>query len=160
LSNTIVTRSFTVYQLADIVINQLPKIIQQYEAKIIVVSDLLDMFIRDPQIEANEATYLINEIVNSITKTRALEDVLVVVSLPYGHGTYHHSDKLSMSYNKTILPRFDKYIEIMNSKDKENKMIDIKIRKSNNIIRINDFHNGKLLSINKRDLTTVSAPTK
>jgi exopolysaccharide biosynthesis predicted pyruvyltransferase EpsI len=33
LSNTIVTRPFTVYQLTDIVINQLPKVIQQYNAK-------------------------------------------------------------------------------------------------------------------------------
>ena len=58
LSNIIVTRPFAVYQLANIVINQLPKVIQQYDAKMIVVSDLLDMFVRDPQIKANEATYL------------------------------------------------------------------------------------------------------
>ena len=36
LNNTIITRSFTVYQLADIVINQLPKVIQQYKAKMIL----------------------------------------------------------------------------------------------------------------------------
>jgi hypothetical protein len=51
----------------------------------VVISDLLDMFVRDPQIEDNEAIYLVNKIVNSITKTRALEDVLVVVSLPNEH---------------------------------------------------------------------------
>src|SRR5918912_564313 len=64
LNNTIVTRPFTVYQLADIVINQLPNVIQQYYAKMVVVSDLLDMFVRDPNIEVNEARYLINEVVN------------------------------------------------------------------------------------------------
>ena len=49
----------------------------------VVVCDLLDMFVRDPQFEANEATYPINEIVNSITKSKskALEDVLVVIAL-------------------------------------------------------------------------------
>jgi hypothetical protein len=72
LNNTIVTRPFTVYQLTDIVVNQLPQIIQQYDAKMVVVSDLLDMFVRDPQIEANETTYLINQIINSITKSRML----------------------------------------------------------------------------------------
>jgi len=61
LSNIIVTRPFAVYQLADIVINQLPKVIQQYDAKMIVVSDLLDMFVRDPQIETNESTYMRSE---------------------------------------------------------------------------------------------------
>lgn len=157
MNNAIITRPFTVYQLADILINQLPNVIQRYDAKMVVVSDLLNMFVRDPQIEANEARYLINEVVNSITKSRALEDVLVVVSLSYEHGgAYCHNS------NRTILSRFDKRIEIMNGKDKKNKMIDLKISNSD-IKRIknttNDFHNGKLLSINKRDLLTVSAPT-
>jgi hypothetical protein len=162
LNNTIITRCFTIYQLADVVINQMPNVIQQYDANVVVVSDLLDTFVHDPQIEVNEARYLINEVINSITKSKALEDVLVVVSLPYEYGgEYHHSDKPSMSYNKTIFPRFDKCIEIMNGKDKENnKMIDIKIRNNcrRNKNTMNDFHNGKLLSISKRDLLTVSAP--
>jgi hypothetical protein len=138
-------------------------VIQQYDAKMVAVSDLLDMFVRDPQIEDDEARYLINELVNSITKSRALEGVLVVVSLSYEHsGAYHrhNNNKPSMSYNRTILPRFDKYIEIMNGKDKKSKMIDLKIRNDNRRIKntTNDFHNGNLLSINKRDLMTVSAP--
>jgi hypothetical protein len=124
--------------------------------KMVVVSDLLDMFIRDPQVEANEARYLINELVNSITKTRILEDVLVVVSIPCEHGVHHrHNDKPALQYNKTILPRFDKCIEIMNSNEDRNKMIDIKIR--NNCTRnkntIDDFHNHKVSSsIKERDL--------
>jgi len=97
LSNTIITRTFTVYQLADIVINQLPKVIQQYDAKMVVVSDLLDMFVRDPQIETNEATYLINEIVSSITKSKALDDVLVIASLPFCNVSSNHKGKPSSS---------------------------------------------------------------
>jgi hypothetical protein len=114
LNNTIVTRPFTVYQLADIVINQLPKVIQQYEAKIVVVCDLLDMFARDPQIVANEATYLINQIVNSITKSRVLEDVLVVVSYSYAHDLFHHNNnnKLYTLYGRMI-PRIRKIERLM-----------------------------------------------
>ena len=33
LGNTIITRPFTVYQLTDIVVNQLPNVIEQYDAK-------------------------------------------------------------------------------------------------------------------------------
>ena len=158
MSNTIVTRPFTVYQLEDIVINQLPKVIQQYEAKIIVVSDLLNTFIRDPQVEANEARYLINEVVNSITKSKALEDVLVVLSLPLVGSAYHHNDQPAISYNKTIIPRFDKCIEIMNSHENRSNMIDIKIRNNcrRNKNTTNDFHNS--CSIKERDLMTVSSP--
>jgi hypothetical protein len=162
LSNTIVTRPFTVYQLTDIVVNQLPQIIQQYDAKMVVVSDLLDMFVRDPQIEANEAKCLINEIVNSITKSRALEDVLVVVSLPFVGSVYHRNDQSAISYNKTIIPRFDKCIEITNVHENRDKMIHIKIRNNSrrNKNSVNDFHDSKLLSINKIDLLTISASIK
>jgi RNase H-fold protein (predicted Holliday junction resolvase) len=164
LNNTIVTRPFTVYQLADIVINQLPKVIQQYNAKVVVISDLFNMFVRDPQFEANEARQLINKIVNSITRSRALEGVLVVVSLPYEDGSAynHHNNKPSMSYNRTILPRFDKCIEIVNSKDNKNKMIDIKMWNNSRKIKntTNNFHDRKLLLINQRDLMTVYATTE
>jgi hypothetical protein len=157
LNNTIITRCFTIYQLTDIVTNQLPKVIQKYEAKMIVISDLLDMFIRDPQIEANESKNLINEIVNSITKSRALEDVLVVVSLYSVGNAYLHDDKLAILYNKTILPRFDKCIE-MNKSENRNKIVDMKIR--NNCIRnkntTDDFHNHKVSSsIKERDLLII-----
>src|ERR671933_822086 len=154
LGNTIVTRPFTVYQLTDIIINQLPQIIQQYDAKMVVVSNLLDMFVRDPQIEVNEATYLINQIINSITKSRALGDVLVIVSFSYVHDLFHHNNKLYLSYGRMALQRFNNCIEITDSKDKKNRAIDVKISSSssNNSKRIkntiNDFHNGKSLSIN------------
>jgi hypothetical protein len=132
----------------------------------IVISDLLDMFVRDPQIEIKEARNMINEIVNSITtKTRAFkEDVLVIVAIPSEHNTSHHNAKSSILSNKMILPRFNKCIEIINNEDNKNKMIGIKIRNNSksNVRRIkntaNDFHNGKLLSINKRELLIISAP--
>jgi hypothetical protein len=163
LNNIIITRVFTIYQLADIVINELPRVIQQYRAKMVVISDLLSMFARDPQIEIREATYLINEIANSITKTRALEDVLAIVSLSSGDNDASHHDKSALPINKTILTRFDKCIEIMNSGNNENKVIDIKIRSnySSNIRRIRDttrdFHNHHelFLSIKERDLLTL-----
>ena len=121
----------------------------------VVISDLFDMFFRDPQIEANEARYLTNEIVKSITKSKALEDLLVVVSLPFCNSP----SIPGISYNKMVLTRFDKSMEIT---DKENNMIDLKISNNNKKTKnaTNGVHNDKLLSINKRDLLRVSAPKK
>jgi hypothetical protein len=135
----------------------------QYEAKIVVVCDLLDMFVRDPQIGADEPTYLINEIANSITKSRALEDVLVIVSFSYVPDLFHRHNKPYRSYGRTILQRSNNCIEITDSK--KNKVIDVKISSSSNKNKrikntTNDFHNGKSVSINKRDLLTVSSPAK
>jgi hypothetical protein len=144
------------------VINELPKVIQQYGAKMVVISDLLGMFMRDPQIEIGEARYLINEIVNSITKTRVLEDVLVIVSYSSSEDkAYPYNNKSALLCNKTILPRFNKCLEITNNDDeKNNNMINIKIRNNSNKIRRikntdNHFHDSKLLSINQRDLLII-----
>jgi hypothetical protein len=66
---------------------------------------------------------------------------------------------LMILYCRTILQRFNNCIEIMDSKDKKNRSIDVKIRSNNKSKRIknmfNDFNRGKSLSINKTDLLTV-----
>jgi hypothetical protein len=77
--------------------------------------------VHESQIEANEATYLINKIVNSITKSKALEGVLAVMSLPSRNNSSNHNNiKPCISYNKIVLTRFDKSVEI---NDKENNMV-------------------------------------
>jgi hypothetical protein len=85
--------------------------------------------------------------------------VLVIVSFSYALDLFHHNNKLYTSYGRMILQRFNNCIEIMDSKDKKNRAIDVKISSGNNSKRIknaiNDFHNGKPLSINKTDLLTV-----
>lgn len=59
LQSIIVSRVFTICQLANMVIYELPKVIQQFAAKVVVISDILDMFVNDPQIEIKEAKYII-----------------------------------------------------------------------------------------------------
>jgi len=55
---------FTIYQLANTIVYDLPKLIIQYlqeqqqqqnfEPEVIVISDLLDMFVNDPHIKVEE----------------------------------------------------------------------------------------------------------
>ena len=114
LQSIIITRVFTIYQLANLIIYELPNAIQKLEAKVIVISDLLNMFIRDPQIEIEEeGEWLIKEIINSIRKIS--DYILVVVFLDYYH--YYNNQK-SSGYNKIFLLIFDKSIEITNEYDK------------------------------------------
>jgi hypothetical protein len=57
-------RMFTIYQLANTIVYDLPKLIIQYlqeqqqqqnfEPEVIVISDLLDMFVNDPHIKVEE----------------------------------------------------------------------------------------------------------
>jgi Rad51 len=122
LQNIIISRVFTIYQLANIVINELPKVIQQhdYDIKLIVIYDLLDMFLRDPQLEVEEGQRLIKEIINSLRRRREIfGNILIVTSLSssssssscYGNYCYHQS--LSAAYHRILIPRFDKHIEII-----------------------------------------------
>ena len=107
LQRIIVSRAFTVYQLADLIINDLPKVIKQFDTRLIVVSDLLHLFIHDPNLDRKEAIYLIKEIVSAIRKismssSPSPRQILGVISWN------HHKS----SYDDILLSKLDKHIEI------------------------------------------------
>jgi hypothetical protein len=92
-------------QLADLIINELPKVIKQFDTRLVVISDLLDMFIHDPSVDGKEGRYLIKEIVSAIRKismsSSSPGQILSVVSW-----NNHQS-----SYNDILLSKLDKHIE-------------------------------------------------
>ena len=53
LQNIVVSRMSTIYQLAHLIIEELPKIIQRFSSrnKIIVICGLLHLFVSDPHID-------------------------------------------------------------------------------------------------------------
>jgi hypothetical protein len=73
---------------------------------------------------------------------------LVVMSLPY-----HHQQSLPV-YNKILLPRFDKRIEVFNSASKANS-VDIKIV-NNSQSKTYSSNNNRMLSLEKTKLLSVS----
>ena len=107
LQRIIVTRAFTIYQLADLIINELPEVIKQFDTHLIVISDLLHMFTHDPNVDRKEGIYLIKEIVSAIRKismssSSSPRQILGVISWN------HHQS----SYNDILLSKLDKYLEI------------------------------------------------
>jgi hypothetical protein len=97
LGGIVVSRAFTIHQLAALVAHELPKAVRQFNAKLMVVSDLLRVFTEDPQVSRKEAQYLINEIMESVHK---IDNVLLVMSL-----------RGNSPYDGQILPSFGKRIE-------------------------------------------------
>ena len=77
LHKVIVSRQFTIYQLANTIIYDLPKRIQLHKPKGVVVSGLLDQFYQDPYIRTAEAESLISQIVTSLHN---IKDVFVVLT--------------------------------------------------------------------------------
>ena len=62
LKRIVVSRPFTIYQLANLVTSELPKAVQKFDTKTIIISDMLRMFLQDSQTRIKEARPIIKEI--------------------------------------------------------------------------------------------------
>jgi hypothetical protein len=76
LRKVLVSREFTIYQLTNTIIYDLPKRIQLHKPKLIVISGLLDQFYQDPYINIAEAENLVSQIVTSLHKIKNVFMVL------------------------------------------------------------------------------------
>jgi hypothetical protein len=125
LDSIIVSRPFTIHQLAGLVSNHLNSagaaIVQRFGAKLVVISGILKMFAQDPQIDPDEAHWLLMEMVRSLRKLSS--QVLVVVSL---------GECPSSKYLSLLLSLFNNQIHIAPTKREANKLqVTVKVIKSN-----------------------------
>ena len=133
LQSIVVSRSFTIYQLSNIIINELPGVIEQFSsAKVIIIGELLSMFVNDPLVQIKEAESLIRQMINAVRKLCTYDNKLCVIS-------FCSNNIITKTYARLILQRIDKSIEITrrDNSDKKNKndndlSIDIRIRKDKN----------------------------
>jgi hypothetical protein len=108
------------------------------------------MFVNDPHIKIKEAKNLLKEIMVSILRTRG--NCLIVVSL-----SCRHQRRLQESlhvYNKILLPRFDKRVEILDGSRSSSCDGSFKVKtttKNKNDHRAVDCQ-SKLFSVTEKDL--------
>jgi hypothetical protein len=76
LHKVLVSRQFTIYQLAHTIIYDLPKRIQLHKPKVVVISGLLDQFYQDPYVNIAEAERLVSQIVTALHKIKNVFSVL------------------------------------------------------------------------------------
>jgi uncharacterized protein YueI len=77
LRNVIVARQFTIYQLTNTMLYDLPKRIQIHKPKIIIISGLLDQFFQDPYIRTAEVESLVSHIVTALHN---IKDVFIILT--------------------------------------------------------------------------------
>jgi len=78
LSGIISCRTFTVYQIANLIVNELHDAIKQYDVKIVIVTHLLHFFTNDSYLNQNEMQKILQTVVQSLKK---IQNCLVIVSL-------------------------------------------------------------------------------
>jgi hypothetical protein len=89
-------RVFTMYQLADLISEHLAKVVADYAAKLVVVSDLLGTF-NEPELEEMEARRLLNSIEQTIILTKKNTMVLVTLMSPSKY------DNMALSWADTAI---------------------------------------------------------
>jgi hypothetical protein len=114
LDRIIVSRPFTIHQLACLIIYEVALVLQRTDARLVVISDLLRMFIQDPQIDPDEALWLVKEIARSLRKLS--RQVLVVVSL----------HECPPQFHSLLLSLFDSQIHIATT-TKESCRLQVKV---------------------------------
>ena len=77
LHKVLVTRQFTIYQLTNTILYDLPRRIQLHKPRLIVITGLLDQFYQDPYIHTAEAESLVSQIVTALHK---IKDVLIILT--------------------------------------------------------------------------------
>ncbi len=140
LKNIIIVRTFTFYQLANIVIKEIPKLInQKLNCKIqIIVLDLLNTF---PSLLSTTSSYSNNKIDNNINfnyNLRLLEQIInKLIQFSNSYFVILSYNSFNKSLDNVIIPKFSNNIEI----DSANNNIVRKIKDNNIIIRIKSNSN-------------------
>jgi len=80
LSGIITSRTFTVYQLANLIVFELENAIRHFGVKLVVITDLLHYFTDDPHLDKKEMKRVLGAVIKSLEK---IKDCLVIVSLGY-----------------------------------------------------------------------------
>jgi Rad51 len=124
LKRIVVSRPFTIYQLANLVTCELPKAVQKFDTKTIIISDMLRMFLQDSQTRIKEARPIIKEIINSLR--RISNNACVIVSFNY---------TLPSEYYQMLIPYFDKCIHLTNDASDNSLLVEMSYyKKKDNII--------------------------
>ena len=104
LNRIITSRAFTVYQLANVIINELESAISRFDTKVVVITNLLHYFTNDQYLDKNEMQSLLQQIATVIKK---IQNCLVIVSLEseteYDHilsGLFYRTIKIANNYHR------------------------------------------------------------
>ena len=155
LQKIIVSRVFTIYQLIHFLVYELSKIIRKYNINLVVIPDLLEMFIQDPQLHMKEAKSLIREIAAALRNISVVNNnnnynVLLLASLPSNNEL---SSPILDVTHRIFFSLFNKEIEITENNTNDRLKLRIHERSDDDI---HDITIRKHYSLSMEDLITIT----
>ena len=81
LRRVVTSRAFTMYQTADLVVNQLGRVVDEYGAKVVVLSDVLGMLNEESGLREDEARRLAGAVGRGLERLRKERKVITLVTL-------------------------------------------------------------------------------
>ncbi len=97
LRRVVTSRAFTAYQMADLVVNQLAKVVDDYGAKVVVLSDVLGMLNEEQGLREDEAKRLacaVQRGLEKVKKKKVLVFMTLVTKTPYDRVVTDRADVL------------------------------------------------------------------
>jgi hypothetical protein len=96
LRRVVTSRAFTMYQTADLVVNRLAKVVDEYGAKVVVLSDVLGMLNEESGLREDEARRLAVAVKRGLgevmRKRKVLAFITLVTKTPYDRVVTDHAD--------------------------------------------------------------------
>jgi Rad51 len=98
LRRVVTSRAFTMYQMADLVVNQLGRVVDEYGAKAVVLSDVLGLLNEESGLREDEARRLASAVRRGLDEARRERKFLTFMTLvtktPYDRALTDHADVL------------------------------------------------------------------
>lgn len=98
LRRVVTSRAFTMYQMADLVVNQLGRVVDEYGAKVVVLSDVLGLLNEESGLREDEARRLAGAVRRGLDEARKERKFLTFMTLvtrtPYDRALTDHADVL------------------------------------------------------------------
>jgi hypothetical protein len=120
LHKVLVSRQFTIYQLTNSILYDLPKRVHLHRPSVIVISGLMDQFLHESNIGINEFGNLISQIVPAL---RRIKDVLLIISSRFGE-------------EEMVVPTFPTIIEMRAKKEFDETKLNLSVYNNSKMKRV------------------------
>ena len=120
LNRVRISRAFTIYQLTNFIVNQIPSLIKKHNTNLIAIPDLLKMFFQNSEPDTKEIQRLFKTIERVLKKISCEKNTLILSSV-----TLNNQTSITELAQRILLSIFNKTIEV--NKNKTNDRITVRV---------------------------------